>query len=62
MRLWQGRTQAEGTPMADHDSQAAQDDSNSRERVITIAQHGGAAFFALAIVVAMSHWFGVSLT
>ena len=48
--------------MADHDLEATQDDSNSRDRAITIAQHGGAAFVALAIVVAMSHWFGVSLT
>ena len=53
---------AEALPMADHDSQTVQDDNSSRERVITIAQHGGAAFCALAIVVAMSHWFGVSLT
>ena len=48
--------------MADHDVQTTQDDSRSRERVIAIAQHGGAAFVALAIVVAMSHWFGVSIT
>ena len=48
--------------MADHDIEATQDESSRRERVITIAQHGGAAVFALAIVVAMSHWFGVTLT
>jgi hypothetical protein len=48
--------------MADHNLDTVQDDSSSRERVITFAQHGGAAFMALAIVVAMSHWFGVSLT
>jgi hypothetical protein len=48
--------------MAKHDVQTAQDDRSSRERMITIAQHGGAAFVALAIVVAMSHWFGVSIT
>jgi hypothetical protein len=48
--------------MADHDSQTVRDGTSNRERVITIAQHGGAAFCALAIVVAMSHWFGVSLT
>ncbi len=48
--------------MADHDIQTAQDDSSSRERVLTFAQRGGAGVFALAIVVAMSHWFGVSLT
>ena len=48
--------------MAEHDIQTAEDDSSSRDGVITIAQHGGAAFFALAIVVAMSHWFGVSIT
>lgn len=48
--------------MADHNSQTSQDDSGSRERVISIAQHGGAAVVALAIVVAMSHWFGVSIT
>jgi hypothetical protein len=48
--------------MADQDSQSAQHDGNSRERALTIAQHGGAAFVALAIVVAMSHWFGVSIT
>jgi hypothetical protein len=48
--------------MADHDTPTAQDDGSSRERVIIIAQHGGAAFVAVAIVVAMSHWFGVSIT
>ncbi len=48
--------------MAEHDIETTQDDSSSRERVINIAQHGGAAFFALAIVAAMSHWFGVSIT
>ena len=48
--------------MADHNLDTAQDDGSSRARVITLAQHGGAAFAALAIVVAMSHWFGVTLT
>ena len=48
--------------MAEHDIETTQDDGGSRQRMINIAQHGGAAFFALAIVVAMSHWFGVSIT
>jgi hypothetical protein len=48
--------------MAEHDIETTEDDSDSRQRVIQIAQHGGAAFFALVIVVAMSHWFGVSIT
>jgi hypothetical protein len=48
--------------MADHDIRTSQDDGDGRARMISIAQHGGAAFVALAIVVAMSHWFGVSIT
>ncbi len=48
--------------MADHDIKTTQDDGSGRQRAIHIAQHGGAAVFALAIVVAMSHWFGVSIT
>ena len=48
--------------MAQHESETTQDDGSSRARVISFAQHGGAAFAALAIVVAMSHWFGVTLT
>ncbi len=48
--------------MADHNLDTVQDDGSSRARLISFAQHGGAAFAALAIVVAMSHWFGVSLT
>jgi hypothetical protein len=48
--------------MAEHDIESTQADDSSRRRAIHIAQHGGAAFFALAIVVAMSHWFGVSIT
>ncbi len=48
--------------MAEHDIEAAPNDGSSRQRVIQIAQHGGAAFFALVIVVAISHWFGVSIT
>jgi hypothetical protein len=48
--------------MAQHDIETTEDDGSSRARVIALAQHGGAAFAALAIVVAMSHWFGVTLT